>query len=164
LGDADIDLKYDGNRSLLTFDRAQFADGGGRLSFTGTIVFPDSGPGPRFDIAVEANGYPAQRVIDAVDLDLKIGEGLATGKLIVTGTPENGRVTFAGLNIRRADATLALNGSVDWLPGEGNVSFDLDIAATNFPVADIASFLDFAKIPITGDLTGTLKLAGRKES
>jgi outer membrane protein insertion porin family len=164
LGDGGIDLKYDGNRSLLTFERATFADSGGRLSFTGTIVFPDSGPGPRFDIAVEATGYPAQRVIDAVDLDLKIGEGLATGKLVVTGTPENGRVTFAGLTIRRADATLALNGSVNWLPGEGNVDFDLDIAATNFPVADIASFLDFADVPVTGDLTGTLKIAGRKES
>lgn len=168
LGDADIDLTYDGNRSLLTFERAAFADAGGRLSLTGTIVFPESGPGPRFDIAVEANGYPAQRAIDAVDLDLKIGEGLATGKMVVTGTGENGRVTFAGLVIRRganeSAATLALNGTVNWLPGEGNVDFDLDIAATNFPVADIASFLDFADIPVTGDLTGTLKLAGRKES
>lgn len=164
LGDADIDLRYDGHQSLLTFDRALFADGGGRLSFTGTVGFPETGPGPRFDIAVEANGYPAQRVIDAVDLDLKIGEGLATGKLVVTGTPESGRVTFAGLNVRRADSTLALNGSVNWLPGEGNINFDLDIAATNFPVADIASFLDFADIPVTGDLTGTLKIAGRKES
>jgi outer membrane protein assembly factor BamA len=168
LGDAGIDLQYDGNRSLLTFDRAQFAGGGGRLSFTGTVAFPDNGAGPRFDVAVEANGYPAQRVIDAVALDLKIGEGMATGKMVVTGTPESGRVTFAGLTIRRpakeGTATLALNGSVDWLPGEGNVSFDLDIAATNFPVADIASFLDFADIPVTGDLTGALKLAGRKES
>ncbi len=164
LGDAEIDLTYDGNRSQLTFERATFADGGGRLSLSGNIVFPDSGPGPRFDIAVEATAYPAQRAIDAVDLDLKIGEGLATGKMVVTGTPETGRVNFAGLTIRRADSTLALNGSVNWLPGEGNVSFDLDIAATNFPVSDIASFLDFADIPVTGDLTGTLKIAGRKES
>lgn len=164
LGDADLDITYDGNKSLLTFDRALFADAGGRLALTGTVVFPDRGPGPRFDIAVEANGYPAQRVIDAIALDLKIGEGLATGKMIVTGTPESGRATFAGLTIRRADATLTLNGSVNWLPGEGNVDFDLDIAATNFPVADIASFLDFANIPVTGFLTGTLKIAGRKES
>ncbi|HEU4887983.1 MAG TPA: translocation/assembly module TamB domain-containing protein, partial [Thermoanaerobaculia bacterium] len=164
LGDGDLEIRYDGNKSVLTFDRAVFADAGGRLTLTGTIAFPDSGPGPRFDIAVEANGYPVQRAIDAVGLDLKIGEGLATGKMIVTGTPENGRATFAGLNIRRANATLALNGSINWLPGEGNVAFDLDIAATNFPVADIASFLDFADLPVTGDLTGTLKLAGRKES
>jgi hypothetical protein len=164
LGDGELDIRYDGNNSTLTFERAVFADAGGRLGLTGTIVFPDSGPGPRFDIAVEANGYPAQRAIDAVGLDLKIGDGLATGKMIVTGTPENGRAQFAGLTIRRADSTLALNGTINWLPGEGNVSFDLDIAATNFPVADIASFLDFANIPITGDLTGTLKLAGRKES
>lgn len=164
LGDSQIELRYDGDRSVLTFDRAVFADGGGRLTLTGTIAFPDRGPGPRFDIAVEANSYPAQRAIDAVGLDLAIGEGLATGRMIVTGTPENGRAAFAGLTIRRADAMLALNGSVNWLPGEGNVAFDLDIAATNFPVADVAAFLDFADIPLSGDLTGTLKIAGRKES
>jgi outer membrane protein insertion porin family len=164
LGDGDLAIRYDGNKSLLTFDRAVFADAGGRLALTGTVAFPDSGPGPRFDIAVEANGYPAQRAIDAVGLDMKIGEGLATGKMIVTGTPDNGRAQFVGLTIRRADATLALNGSLEWLPGKGNVQFDLDIAATNFPVADIASFLDFANIPVSGDLTGTLKIAGRKES
>jgi outer membrane protein insertion porin family len=168
LGDGDLEIRYDGNKSLLTFDRAVFADAGGRLSLTGTVAFPDKGPGPRFDIAVEATGYPAQRAIDAVGLDLKIGEGLATGKMIITGTPDGGKATFAGLTIRRpaatGEATLALNGSIDWLPGKGNITFDLDIAATNFPVADIASFLDFANIPVTGNLTGTLKIAGRKES
>jgi outer membrane protein assembly complex protein YaeT len=164
LGDGNIELRYDGKASQLTFDRAVFVDAGGRLALTGTVVFPDSGPGPRFDIAVEANAYPTQRAIDAVGLDLKIGSGLATGKMVVTGTPENGRATFAGLTIRRAEATLALNGTIHWLPGDGNVQFDLDIAANNFPVADIASFLDFADIPVTGNLTGTLKIAGRKES
>jgi hypothetical protein len=164
LGDAEIDLRYDGNRSVLTFERAQFAEGAGRLSLTGTVAFPDSGPGPRFDIAVEANGYPAQRAIDAVGLDLKIGEGLATGKMVVTGTPETGRATFAGLTVRRGDATLALGGTINWFPGKGNASFDLDIAAHNFPVADIATFLDFANVPVTGNLTGTLKLSGRKEA
>jgi outer membrane protein assembly complex protein YaeT len=166
LGDGDLALRYDGTKSLLTFDRAVFADAGGRLALTGTVAFPDSGPGPRFDIAVEANGYPAQRAIDAIGMDLKIGEGLATGKMIVTGTPDSGRAQFAALTIRRGAnaATLVLNGSLEWLPGKGNVRFDLDIAATNFPVTDIASFLDFADIPVSGDLTGTLKIAGRKES
>ena len=154
LGDGDLEIRYDGNRSVLTFERAVFADAGGRLALTGTVAFPDSGPGPRFDIAVDAAGYPAQRAIDAVGLDLKIGEGAATGKMVVTGTPENGRATFAGLTIRRADAVLALNGTINWLPGEGNVAFDLDSAATNFPVADIASFLDFGPA-VTGDLTRT---------
>ncbi|HEX6085494.1 MAG TPA: outer membrane protein assembly factor BamA [Thermoanaerobaculia bacterium] len=163
LGDANIDLRYDGDRSALVFERATFVDGNGRLALNGTIGFPESG-GPQFDIAVEANGYPAQRAIDAVGLDLKIGEGLATGKMIIAGTPENGRATFVNTTIRRADATLALNGTLNWLPGEGNVAFDLDIAATNFPVTDIAAFLDFADIPVTGKLTGTLKLAGRKEA
>ena len=164
LGDANIDLRYDGNTVTLAFDRAVFVDANGRLALNGTISFPDRGPGPRFDIAVEANGYPAQRAIDAVGLELKIGEGLATGKLVIAGTPDNGRATFVNTTIRRADATLALNGTLNWLPGEGNVAFDLDIAANNFPVKDIASFLDFADIPVSGKLTGTLKLAGRKEA
>jgi outer membrane protein assembly factor BamA len=163
LGNSDIDLRYDGNASTLRFERAIFADGPGRLELTGTIAFPEAG-GPQFDIAVNADGYPAQRAIDAVGMDFKIGEGLATGRLIVAGTPENGRATFVNTTIRRADATLALNGTVNWLPGEGNVAFDLDIAANNFPVTDIASFLDFADLPVTGKLTGTLKIAGRKES
>jgi outer membrane protein insertion porin family len=164
LGDADLDLRYDGNRSVLTFDRANFADAGGRLSLTGTLTFPETGRGPLFDIAVEANGYPAQRAIDAMGLDMKIGAGAATGKMIIAGTPDDGRATFVGLVIRRADATLKLDGTVHWMPGKGNVEFDLAIAANNFPVADIAAFLDFANIPVTGDLTGTLKIAGRKES
>ncbi len=164
LGDANIDLRYDGNTSTLTFDQGVFTDANGRIALTGTIAFPESEAGPRFDIAADANNYPAQRAIDAVGLDLKIGEGLATGKMIVAGTPESGRATFVNTTIRRADATLALNGTLDWLPGEGNVAFDLDIAANNFPVKDIAAFLDFADIPVTGKLTGTLKLAGRKEA
>ncbi|HUR80731.1 MAG TPA: translocation/assembly module TamB domain-containing protein, partial [Thermoanaerobaculia bacterium] len=164
LGDGNLDLRYDGNTSTLTFDRAVFADANGRIALTGTIAFPESGAGPRFDIAAEANNYPAQRAIEAVGLDLKIGEGLATGKMIVAGTPDSGRATFVNTTIRRADAVLVLNGTLNWLPGEGNVAFDLDIAATNFPVKDIATFLDFADIPVTGKLTGTLKLAGKKES
>ena len=165
LGNANIDLLYDGNLSMLIFNRASFIDdNNGQLRLSGTIEFPDSGPGPRFHIVADALNYPAQRAIDAVGLDLKIGEGLALGKLVVDGTPDSGAATFMNVTIFRADATLALNGVVNWLPGEGNVSFDLDIAATNFPVADIASFLDFADIPVTGKLTGTLKIVGRKEA
>jgi outer membrane protein assembly complex protein YaeT len=164
LGDGDLAIRYNGDTSTLTFDRGVFALDGGRIALTGTIVFPERGPGPRFDIAADATGYPAQRAIDAVGLDMKIGAGLATGKLIVAGTPENGRATFANLIVRRESATLALNGTINWLPGEGNVAFDLDIAATNFPIGDIAAFLDFADIPATGELTGTLKIAGRKEA
>ncbi|HJQ40730.1 MAG TPA: translocation/assembly module TamB domain-containing protein, partial [Thermoanaerobaculia bacterium] len=164
LGDADLDLRYDGTRGALTFDRAVFTDGSGRLAINGTIRFPESGPGPVFDIAVDANGYPAQRAIDAMGLQMKIGSGFATGKLIVAGTPDEGRATFVGLVIKRADATLKLDGSVNWHPGEGNVELDLAVAANNFPIADIAAFLDFGKMPVTGDLTGTLRIAGRKES
>lgn len=164
LGASNLDLAYDGNRSLLTFNRAVFNDGTGRLELSGDVAFPERGSGPKFDIALSADNYPAQRAVDAIGLDLQIGPGLATGKMVIAGTPESGRATFAGLTVRRADALLTLNGDIQWLPGEGNVAFDLAIAATNFPVADIATFLDFADIPVTGKLTGTLQLAGRKEA
>jgi len=164
LGNADIELLYDGNNSTLVFNRAVFTDGAGSLQLGGLVEFPDRGPSPRFHVTVTAFQYPAQRAIDAVSLDLKIGEGLATGRMLVDGTPESGRATFVDTTIARDDATLALNGLVEWQPGEGNVAYDLDINANNFPVADIASFLDFADLPVTGKLTGTLKIAGRKES
>ncbi|HUP59286.1 MAG TPA: translocation/assembly module TamB domain-containing protein [Thermoanaerobaculia bacterium] len=175
LGGSDIDLRYNGDTSTLTFQRATFtmeggrpvrpreADGTSALRLNGDVVFLDQG-GPRFDLALDANGYPAQRAIDAVGLDLKIGAGLATGRMVIAGTPEDGRATFANLVVRRADATLTLNGTVHWMPGEGNVEFDLAIAANNFPVEDIAAFLDFADVPASGRLTGTLRIAGRKES
>ena len=164
VGGADLDLRYDGVRAVLTFDRGVFTYDGGRLAISGTIAFPDRGPGPVFDLAIDANGYPAQRAIDAMKLDMKIGPGVATGKMIIAGTPDEGRATFVNLLIRRADATLTLNGSVNWHPGEGNVEFDLAIAADNFPIGDIASFLDFGTLPASGDLTGTLRIHGRKES
>ena len=164
LGAADIEMRYDGNRSLLTFDRAIFTDAGGRLALTGTIAFPDRGPGPQFDIAVDAVNYPAERAVKAVNLDLAIGPGLATGKMVVTGTPETGRVQFAGLTVRRGDADLRLNGEVAWLPGEGQTRFDLDVAARDFPVGDLITFLDLGAMPVTGNLTGTLKIAGKKEA
>ncbi|HEX8152567.1 MAG TPA: translocation/assembly module TamB domain-containing protein, partial [Thermoanaerobaculia bacterium] len=163
LGASDIDLRYDGVKSVLTFDRATFVDGNGRLALSGTISFPDRGPGPRFDIAVDAVNYPAERAMQAVELDLKIGPGLATGKLLVAGTPESGRVTFAGLTVRREEAELRLRGDVEWLPGEGKVRFDLDIAARDFPVADLITFLDLGPLPVTGNLTGTLNIRGPKE-
>ncbi|HEX7707137.1 MAG TPA: translocation/assembly module TamB domain-containing protein [Thermoanaerobaculia bacterium] len=163
LGDAEIALTWDGARDQLAFEDARFTYQGGVLVLNGTVVFPDSGPGPRFDLAVEANGYPAQRAIDAMGLELQIGPGIATGRMLIAGTPENGRATFAGLTIRRAEATLVLNGSMQWLPGEGNVVFDLQIAARNFPVTDIATFFEF-DVPLTGALTGTLNLTGPKSS
>ncbi|HET7707732.1 MAG TPA: translocation/assembly module TamB domain-containing protein [Thermoanaerobaculia bacterium] len=162
LGASDIELRYDGARSVLTFDRAVFTDGAGRLALKGTIAFPDRGPGPRFDLAVEAAGYPVDRAIKAVDLDFTVGGGAATGSLVVTGTPESGTVRFANLLIRREDSDLRLNGDIAWLPGEGNVRFNLDIAAREFPVADILAFLDLGTLPVTGQLTGTLHIEGPK--
>ncbi|HET7712293.1 MAG TPA: translocation/assembly module TamB domain-containing protein, partial [Thermoanaerobaculia bacterium] len=165
LGEADIALRYDGRRGTLEFDRALFRDGGGQLALKGTVSFPDRGPSPRFDLAVDANGYPVERAMSVVKLPFQGIRGTGTGRLIVTGTPESGKVTFSSLTIRQADtdAELRLGGDVVWMPGKGNVHFDLDLAARSFPVADIATFLDFADLPVSGELTGTLHLEGTKQ-
>lgn len=164
LGDASIDLRYDGPKSVLTFDRALFVDDGGRLALQGTVSFPDKGPGPRFDIAVDATNYPVDKAAQAVGLDLQLGHGRGTGTLVVTGTPDAGTVRFTGMTIRQADATLKLNGDVAWAPGKGNIRFNLDIAAMDYPVGDIITFLDLGTMPVTGKLTGTMHLEGTKEN
>ncbi|MEO8034100.1 MAG: translocation/assembly module TamB domain-containing protein, partial [Acidobacteriota bacterium] len=165
LGTADIDLHYDGANSVLKFDRATFSDGTGRLGLTGNVTFPDRGPSPQFDLAVEASNYPVEKAMATVDLKLAI-KGLGTGRLIVTGTPDSGKVTFVNLVVKQAGgAQLRLNGDVAWQPGKGNIRFALDIGATAFPVADIATFLDLgSNLPVTGDVTGTLRLDGPKSS
>ncbi|HEX9163324.1 MAG TPA: translocation/assembly module TamB domain-containing protein [Thermoanaerobaculia bacterium] len=164
LGAADIDLHYDGTKSLLTFDRAIFSEAGGRLSLTGTLVFPDRGPSPQFDIAVDATNYPIDRAMAAVNLKLNVGGGVGTGKLIVTGTPDEGKVTFVNMTVQQGASQLRLAGDVNWLPGKGNVRFNLDIAAREFPVKSILTFLDLGTFPVTGNLTGTLHLEGPKSA
>src|SRR5262249_31945206 len=141
LGDSDIELRYDGGRSEMTFERAVFREGNARMTMTGTIVFPDRGPSPQFDLAMEAINYPVERAIAIVDLKL-VAHGIGTGRLVVTGTPDEGKLTFAGMTVHQVKGDLRLNGTVMWRPGKGNIDFNLDIVANNFPVADIAAFLD----------------------
>ena len=162
LGDADIDLHYDGAKSTLRFDRAIFRDANGRLSLTGTVEFPDRGPSPRFDIAVDASNYPVDRAVATVNLKFAV-TGLGTGRVVLTGTPDAGKVTFASLTVTRGSGeSLKVNGTMQWLPGKGNVVFDLAIDAQSFPVADIVKFLDLGTFPVTGQLTGSLRLQGPK--
>ncbi len=162
LGDSDIDLRYSGARSELTFEKASFHDaGGGRLALTGNVTFPDRGPSPQFDLAVEASGFPVERAIATVDLKLAIA-GIGTGKVLITGTPDSGRARFVSLLVKQKASEMRLNGDVDWAPGKGNVAFNLDIAARSFPVTDIAKFLDLGTVPVIGDVTGTLHLEGPK--
>ncbi len=162
LGSSELDFRYDGPKSVLTFDRALFRDGAGTLALTGTVTFPDLGPSPQFDLAVDAHGYPVERAMAAVNLKLAIS-GTGSGKLTVTGTPDQGRVRFAGMTIRQSGSSeLHLNGDVDWSPGKGNVALNLDIGAQAFPIADIVRFLDLGNLPVTGELTGTLHLEGPK--
>jgi outer membrane protein assembly complex protein YaeT len=165
LGDSDIDLKYDGARSELTFQKATFRDANGQLALTGTVAFPDRGPSPRFDLAVDAANYPVDRAMATVNLKLAV-KGLGTGRLIVTGTGDAGKVTFVNLLVKQfGGAELRLNGDINWLPGKGNIRFALDVGARAFPVADIASFLDLGTaLPVTGDVTGTLHLEGPKSA
>jgi len=163
LGDATIDLTYDGAKGALNFKPAVFRDGNGTLALNGTISFPDRGPSPRFDLAVDATNYPVERALATIDLKLKL-HGLGTGRILVTGTPESGKVTFLGLQMQQKNASLKLTGDVEWLPGKGNVRMNLDINAAQFPVADIAEFLEIEGMPITGDVTGTLHLEGPKNA
>jgi outer membrane protein assembly complex protein YaeT len=162
IGETDIDLRYDGTRSLLTFDRAVFRDANGQMTMTGTVAFPDRGPSPRFDLAIDAVNYPVDRAVATVNLKFAV-RGLGTGKIVLTGTPDAGKVTFASLTVTQPGARLHLTGTTEWLPGKGNAIFDLDIDAQSFPVADIVKFLDLGTIPVTGDLTGTLRIHGPKK-
>jgi outer membrane protein assembly complex protein YaeT len=165
LGDSEIDLRYDGAKSAMTFEHTTFRDGAARLSMTGTLTFPDKGPSPQFDLALDAANYNVDRAMKAVDLKLAIN-GTGTGKLVVTGTSDEGKVTFANFQVHQGASPkrgdLRLNGTVAWLPGKGNTSFDLDITTTSFPVAEIITFLDLGKQPVTGDVSGHLHLSGPK--
>jgi outer membrane protein assembly complex protein YaeT len=161
LGDSEIDLRYDGGKSQLTFEKATFRDGAGRLTLTGTITFPDRGPSPQFDLAIDALNYDVARAMQVVNLKLAV-KGIGTGKLVVTGTPDEGKVTFANLLVHQAKGDLRLNGTVAWLPGKGNTSFDLDINTKSFPVADIITFLDLGTVPVSGDISGNLHISGPK--
>jgi outer membrane protein assembly complex protein YaeT len=161
LGDSNIDLKYDGAKSVLTFERATFKDANGTLVLTGTVGFPDRGPSPVFDLAVDAVNYPIDKAMATVNLKLA-AKGLGTGKLLITGSGDNGRVHFAGLTINQGKAQVRLNGDVAWKPGKGNLDLDLDIVAKSYPIADLIRFFDLGTLPVTGELTGTLHLAGPK--
>ena len=161
LGNAEIDLRYDGVKSVMTFERAVFREGSAHMSITGPVGFPARGPSPQFDLAIDAVNYPVDRAVAAVNLKFVI-KGVGTGKLLVTGTPDEGKVTFVNLAVHQPKGDLRLNGTVVWKPGKGNAFFDLDIAATSFPVPDIIAFLDLGKLPVTGDLTGKLHIGGPK--
>jgi len=161
LGDLEMDLLYEGDRSLLTFEHTTFRDGNARLTMTGTLTFPDKGPSPQFDLALDAANYNVERAMQAVNLKLAI-KGSGTGKLVVTGTPDEGKVTFANFAVHQAKGDLRLNGTVAWAPGKGNTSFDLDITTASFPVADIITFLDLGKQDVSGDVSGRLHLTGPK--
>ena len=58
--------------------RPAATDGNGRLALTGTIAFPDRGPGPRFDLAIEAANYPVDRALAAADFGVAFGKPKVT--------------------------------------------------------------------------------------
>lgn len=155
IGTARVNLTWTGATDTLRFERARFARGDATLQMSGTIRFPEGG-GPVFDLAMDAERWPVEEALALVELDFE-ATGLATGSLTVRGTPDRGTVRFADLLIRQDDARLTLNGAVDWLPGEGNVAFDLDIVADSFRVSEIKPFID---IELTGLATGRLTVKG----
>ena len=162
IGTAKVQLTWNGSNQTLTFEEGSFARGDATLELTGTIRFPEGGE-PAFDLAMSSNGWPVQEAIDLVDLELD-GVGTATGRLEVDGTPEQGLARFEELVIRDEGSRLTLNGDVRWLPGEGNLAFDLDVGAEMFPASEIAEFLDLGTLPVEGAVTGTLHLEGPIES
>ncbi|HXI14021.1 MAG TPA: outer membrane protein assembly factor BamA [Thermoanaerobaculia bacterium] len=162
LGESEIQLRYEGTKSLLTFEPALFRDGNETLTMAGTIGFPDRGPSPRFDLALDAKSWPVEEALAVVGLKLK-ARGAGTGSLKITGTPESGTVAFTDMDIRRAASNLRVNGDVHWRPGQGNVVLDLDLGATSVPVEEIAAFLDLGALPVTGAVTGTLHIEGPKK-
>ncbi|HUO85562.1 MAG TPA: translocation/assembly module TamB domain-containing protein, partial [Thermoanaerobaculia bacterium] len=159
LGDAAIEITYEGSRDRMHFEPAVFRLDGSMLHLEGTLHFPDQGPSPRFDLNVIAEEWPVERALDAVDLDLELA-GIGTGSLLVQGTPDNGRVTLQNLRIRRDDGRLTLDGLVAWAPGEKNVTLDLNIGAQDVPVSVVTAFLDLGEVPVSGSMTGTLHLEG----
>jgi|GEM_PF-292433 len=161
LGDTALGLRYDGKTSRLTFERGRFNLDGGQLDIAGTVDFPDQGSSPRFDLRLAAAGYPVKRALDAIDLKLDL-DGVGTGNLVVAGTPDRGNVRFTNFVVTRDKSKLRLNGLIAWLPGKGNVEFNLDVGADGVDVQQIITFLDLGKIPATGDVTGTLHLEGTK--
>ncbi len=160
LGNSEIDLRYEGVKGVLTFDSAVVREAGGRLALTGTVAFPDRGPSPQYDLAIDAAAYPAERAMSAVTLPFKGIHGAGTGRLTVAGNEDTGRVAFADLAIVRSNSQLRLNGDVQWLPGKGTSLFNLDIATRSLPADDIVAFLDLGTFPATGEVTGTLHLEG----
>jgi hypothetical protein len=144
------------------FDDLVIREGGSQLTLSGDLRWLPGEGNIAFDLAIDAVDWPVQEAIDMVNLDL-YGVGRATGRLSVTGTAQSGTVRFSDLTIRENGSRLTLAGDVRWLPGEGNVVFNLDLAAENFPVQEIAAFLDLGDLPVTGDLTGTLHLEGHRE-
>ncbi|HYM62583.1 MAG TPA: translocation/assembly module TamB domain-containing protein [Thermoanaerobaculia bacterium] len=161
LGASEIDLRYDGAYSTLTFQPADFSDGNSTLALSGSIAFPDNESSPQFDLRVDAAGYSVDRATRAAGLKLVVS-GLGSGKLAVTGSPDTGKVIFTGLAIHENNSDLHLDGAILWEPGKGNVRFDLAIGAQAVPVATIARFLDLGDVPAAGEVTGTLQLQGPK--
>lgn len=161
LGASDIVLRYDGPKNLLTFDRGVFQADGGTMALTGTIAFPERGPSPRFNLELVADNWSVERALQVIELDLAIG-GNGTGRLAVVGSPDSGTVTFKDLNIQREQSGVRLTGDLSWAPGKGNLTFGLDVAATDFPVDELLAFLDIKGLPVKGVLSGTLHLQGKK--
>jgi autotransporter translocation and assembly factor TamB len=77
LGDADLDLRYDGVRSVLDVRPRRLHDSGGRLALSGTVAFPIAARSRvRHRRRLERLSRATRDRRD--ELDMKIGAGLAT--------------------------------------------------------------------------------------
>ncbi|HEY0789308.1 MAG TPA: hypothetical protein VGE86_11745, partial [Thermoanaerobaculia bacterium] len=149
LGEADIDLRYDGPTSTVHFEPGVFRRDGGSVTLNGKLTFPESGPSPRFDLVAAVDDYDVATILDLINLDMVLS-GRGTGNLTVRGTPDQGEADFRDVSIVQGARRLALNGLIAWAPGEGNVRFDLDIGAERMPVSELLAFLEIGDVPVTG--------------
>jgi outer membrane protein insertion porin family len=161
LGAGDIALRYDFGRELLTFERARFDLEGSVVVFSGTVAFIDGGP--RFDLDVTATDYSVERVLHAVGLDEVDLQGSATGRLTVAGTPDRGEVRFHDLTVRDGAARADVGGVLRWLPGEGNLAFDLNLNVDDWPIEQALELVNL-ELPLTGLATGALTISGSAQT
>ena len=159
LGDGSVGIAWDGPRETLTLRDGEFRDGDSVVTLAGTIRFPSRGPGPQFDLAVGGTALSVQRALDIAGLDFEI-PGVATGPLRVTGTPDAGTVHFDGVTLALNGGSADVTGTVSWMPGEGNVGFDLVIDARNFPTEEAVKIAGL-ELGIGGLATGRMRIEGR---
>ncbi|HEV2063094.1 MAG TPA: hypothetical protein VGS00_00925, partial [Thermoanaerobaculia bacterium] len=89
--------------------------------------------------------------------------GVLFGSVRGTVGIEDGAFLFRPLRVYDGDATLALEGTVRYIPEPGKPKFDLVGSARDYPVSRLLEYLDF-HYPVEGLATGSFPIAGSSEA